>query len=183
MDKHYWKDAYKEFWEVSSKKEVFVKNLIEKETEFKVHEIGLGAGSYAFITGSAKDNNVEKGDADLYVEKVDAFVEVTGPNIPMPLEATLWFRPDKLNNTYKKLTGGKGRLHLLIHIQDVKGTSEKLIRGINLDKDFFERAKAGEFNTVYPRIRGREEKYTEIKASDKSILNFDEIIDLLKKSI
>lgn len=25
MDKNYWKEAYKEYWEISSKKEIFVK--------------------------------------------------------------------------------------------------------------------------------------------------------------
>ena len=29
MDKNYWKEAYKEYWEISSKKEIFVKELIE----------------------------------------------------------------------------------------------------------------------------------------------------------
>ena len=181
MDKHFWKDAYKEFWEISSQKEIFIKNLIEKETELKVHEIGLGAGSDAFITGNAKDNNFEKGDADLYVEGVEAFIEVTGPNIPMPPEATLWFRPDKLNNTYKKLNNGKGKLHILVHIQEVRGSSEKLIRGINLNSDFFARAKAGAFQTITKNIRGRDERYVEIVSTDKSIISIGEIIDLLKK--
>lgn len=35
MDKNYWKEAYKEYWEISSKKEIFVKELIESKTGFK----------------------------------------------------------------------------------------------------------------------------------------------------
>ena len=45
MDKNYWKEAYKEYWEISSKKEIFVKELIESKTGFKTLEVGLGAGS------------------------------------------------------------------------------------------------------------------------------------------
>ena len=38
MDKNYWKEAYKEYWEISSKKEIFVKELIESKTGFKTLE-------------------------------------------------------------------------------------------------------------------------------------------------
>lgn len=38
MDKNYWKEAYKEYWEISSKKEIFVKELIESKTGFKASE-------------------------------------------------------------------------------------------------------------------------------------------------
>lgn len=52
MDKNYWKEAYKEYWEISSKKEIFVKELIESKTGFKTLEVGLGAGSEDFLSGS-----------------------------------------------------------------------------------------------------------------------------------
>lgn len=67
MDKNYWKEAYKEYWEISSKKEIFVKELIESKTGFKTLEVGLGAGSEDFLSGSASDYGLTKGDADLYV--------------------------------------------------------------------------------------------------------------------
>lgn len=69
MDKNYWKEAYKEYWEISSKKEIFVKELIESKTGFKTLEVGLGAGSEDFLSGSASDYGLTKGDADLYVEE------------------------------------------------------------------------------------------------------------------
>ncbi len=89
MDKHYWKDAYKDYWEKASKKEEYIKKIIEDETGFTVHEVGLGAGSIEFISGSAKDNNLKKGDADLYVDEPEAFIEVTGPNIPLSFHQPL----------------------------------------------------------------------------------------------
>jgi hypothetical protein len=176
MDNHYWKEAYKESWDASSKKEQFIKSIIEKETGLNVKEIGLGAGSSEFIEGSAKDNQHEKGDADLFIEEIDTYIEVTGPNIPMNKNATLWFRPDKLNNTYKKTIKNIGKLHILIHVQEVKETSDKLIRCIILDKVFFERGKNKEFATVTPTIRGRQEKYIEIPYDDKSLMTFDDLI-------
>lgn len=88
MDKNYWKEAYKEYWEISSKKEIFVKELIESKTGFKTLEVGLGAGSEDFLSGSASDYGLTKGDADLYVIVPDTYVEVTGPNISVKPEDT-----------------------------------------------------------------------------------------------
>ena len=104
MDKNYWKEAYKEYWEISSKKEIFVKELIESKTGFKTLEVGLGAGSEDFLSGSASDYGLTKGDADLYVIIPDTYVEVTGPNISVKPEDTLWIRPDKVKtlSTNKK---------------------------------------------------------------------------------
>ena len=176
MDNHYWKEAYKESWDASSMKEQFIKSIIEKETGLIVKEIGLGAGSSEFIAGNAKENQHEKGDADLYIEEIDTYIEVTGPNIPMNKNATLWFRPDKLNNTYIKTKNNIGKLHILIHVQELKETSDKLIRCIILDKVFFERGKNKEFAKVTPTIRGRQEKYIEIPSDDKSLIAFEDLI-------
>lgn len=76
MDKNYWKEAYKEYWEISSKKEIFVKELIESKTGFKTLEVGLGAGSEDFLSGSASDYSLTKGDADLYVIVPDTYLQV-----------------------------------------------------------------------------------------------------------
>lgn len=102
MDKNYWKEAYKEYWEISSKKEIFVKELIESKTGFKTLEVGLGAGSEDFLSGSASDYGLTKGDADLYVIVPDTYVEVTGPNISVKPEDTLWIRPDKVKKLFQQ---------------------------------------------------------------------------------
>lgn len=180
MDKHYWKDAYKDQWEAASKKEEAVKKLIENETGLEVQIVGLGAGTSGFIAGNATDNNLEKGDADLYITQTDSYVEVTGPNIPMQLEAPLWFRPDKFQNTEKKLLAGKGKLHFVVHVLDQRGTGNKVIRVINLNEYFFKKLKTGSYPTVYPRIRGRQETYIEIPYNSDVILSFGEFIELLK---
>lgn len=120
MDKNYWKEAYKEYWEISSKKEIFVKELIESKTGFKTLEVGLGAGSEDFLSGSASDYGLTKGDADLYVIIPDTYVEVTGPNISVKPEDTLWIRPDKVKNSFNKQKAGKGKLHVIVHIAKIK---------------------------------------------------------------
>ena len=120
MDKNYWKEAYKEYWEISSKKEIFVKELIESKTGFKTLEVGLGAGSEDFLSGSASDYGLTKGDADLYVIVPDTYVEVTGPNISVKPEDTLWIRPDKVKNSFNKQKAGKGKLHVIVHIAKIK---------------------------------------------------------------
>ena len=138
MDKNYWKEAYKEYWEISSKKEIFVKELIESKTGFKTLEVGLGAGSEDFLSGSASDYSLTKGDADLYVIVPDTYVEVTGPNISVKPEDTLWIRPDKVKNSFNKQKAGKGKLHVIVHIAKIKPNGNIAIRVIMLNKTFFE---------------------------------------------
>lgn len=130
MDKNYWKEAYKEYWEISSKKEIFVKELIESKTGFKTLEVGLGAGSEDFLSGSASDYGLTKGDADLYVIIPDTYVEVTGPNISVKPEDTLWIRPDKVKNSFNKQKAGKGKLHVIVHIAKIKPNGNIAIRVI-----------------------------------------------------
>ena len=179
MDKHYWKKAYRKYWKKAGQKESFIQQLITAETGYKVEFAGLGAGSEAFIYGNATDNAHIAGDADLYIPACDAFVEVTGPNIPMETNAPLWIRPDKLNNTYRKLRKGTGKFHAIVHVLQIKGSDEKLIRSIWLNGRFYHRAKQQAFSIVEPTIRGRKERYVEILPNDECIRSFDELIELL----
>ena len=158
MDKNYWKEAYKEYWEISSKKEIFVKELIESKTGFKTLEVGLGAGSEDFLSGSASDYSLTKGDADLYVIVPDTYVEVTGPNISVKPEDTLWIRPDKVKNSFNKQKAGKGKLHVIVHIAKIKPNGNIAIRVIMLNKTFFEACRK---NVLFNMI-------TEWKYSHKS---------------
>lgn len=147
MDKNYWKEAYKEYWEISSKKEIFVKELIESKTGFKTLEVGLGAGSEDFLSGSASDYGLTKGDADLYVIVPDTYVEVTGPNISVKPEDTLWIRPDKVKNSFNKQKAGKGKLHVIVHIAKIKPNGNIAIRVIMLNKTFFEACRKKRIST------------------------------------
>jgi hypothetical protein len=180
MDKNYWKEAYQHLWSASVTKEKLVKQMIIDNTGFEVLEIGLGAGNANFINGNAADNKMEKGGADLYIKEPDSYIEVTGPNVPVILTAPLWFRPDKLNNSFNKIIDKKGRFHFAFHLQDVKGSGEKLIRILAIDILLYERNKNNEFRTVNPLIRGREEKYIEFQPGDPALISFDKFLSLIK---
>lgn len=178
-NKNYWKDAYKDAWETASSKEKSIKKLIEDNTGYEVIEVGLGAGTTDYLSGSASDHGLTKGDADLYVPEKDCYIEVTGPNIPMAFEKPLWIRPDKIQNTFDKLKAGKGKLHVVLHVLTEKGTNEIKVRVILLDKIFFQFARDKEFPLVYPVIRERQEKYLELPPEHKVILTLDEFFTLL----
>jgi len=180
MDKHYWKNAYKDFWEVAASKENKIKEIIEKETGYEVFEIGLGAGSTEFITGNAQDNKLTKGDADLYVKEKECFIEVTGPNIKMDFEKPLWVRPDKLRNAYNKLQNNEGKLHVIVHVL-VQRNNETVIRVIILDKLFFDHLITKKsFPKINPFIRGREETYYELPPEHATIISLKDFIERLK---
>ena len=102
MNENFWKDAYKDTWTKSSDRENWMIDLIKRETGKTAVDSGLGAGTEAYIDGSAQRNGYEKGDADLHILGTDIYVEVTGPlKKTVPEDAPLWFRPDKLNNAIR----------------------------------------------------------------------------------
>ncbi|NER13499.1 hypothetical protein GWK08_08630 [Leptobacterium flavescens] len=181
MNKNYWKNAYKDFWEVAASKEKKIKNIIESETGFEVIEIGLGAGSTAFIEGNAKDNKLEKGDADLYVKEKECYIEVTGPNIKMDFDKPLWVRPDKLRNAYKKHKRGEGKLHVIVHVL-IQKNNETVIRVIILDDLFFDHIiNKKSFELVNPIIRGKKEEYYELPPEHETIISLKDFIKKLKE--
>ena len=102
MDENYWKDAYQDTWDESSKREKRLKVYLERLTGMKCEESGLGAGSSQYISGSAARNGYQKGDADFLIQGTSIYIEVTGPLVKtVQPTAPLWFRPDKLNNAIK----------------------------------------------------------------------------------
>jgi len=182
MDKHYWKNAYKDLWEIAASKENKIKNIIEQETGYEVIEVGLGAGSTKFVAGNANDNKLTKGDADLYVKEKGCYIEVTGPNIKMDFNKPLWIRPDKLRNSYNKLKDGVGKLHVVVHVL-VQRDNETVIRVILLDPLFFDHLiRRKSFKKVSPFIRGRKETYYELPPEHETIISLTEFIQKLKES-
>ena len=179
-DKNYWKDAYRESWDASSTKEKSIKKLIEDNTGLQVIEIGLGAGTTEYISGSASDNKLTKGDADLYIPEKDCYIEVTGPNIPLAFNQPLWLRPDKVQNTKNKIGEGKGKIHVVFHVLTEKGTNNLIIRVILLNDLFFQCQANNEFPIVNPIIRGRLEKYLELPPEHALILSPEEFFIKLK---
>lgn len=171
QNKNFWKDKYKDSWELSNKKEALVAELITEKTGMEVLTIGFGARSSEYIQGTAEENGFKAGDADLYVKNADAYVEVTGSNVPMFATSSLWVRPDKIRNSAEKLKNGQGKLHLIFHVVELKNQNgKKLIRCINLNKEFFDRLNSGKFRKVAPVIRGSKEEFYEIFADDKCIV-------------
>lgn len=175
----YWKNVYKNSWDISTSKENNVKSIIEKETGFIVEMVGLGAGSSKRVDGSARKNGMAKGDADLYIKDADCYVEVTGPNIKMDFDRPLWIRPDKLNNVYHKRERGVGKLHVIVHVLKQKN-DEDVMRVIVLDDLFFDHLLTRKsFEMVYPTIRGRQEKYVELPPEHEVIISMEDFISRL----
>lgn len=67
MDSNYWKNAYRDTWDMSAKRENAIIKWIADTTGLTAKSIGLGAGTKDFISGSADENGHQKGDADLLV--------------------------------------------------------------------------------------------------------------------
>lgn len=65
MGENYWKGAYQDTWDESSKRERRLMTYLVKLTGIKCEESGLGAGSSQYIPRSAARNGYQKGDVDI----------------------------------------------------------------------------------------------------------------------
>jgi hypothetical protein len=178
-DKNYWKDAYKNLWAKADEKERKVKEIIENLLGAKLTFYGLGAGSVEYIDGSAEENNQVKGDPDLYVEKYDTFIEVTGPMIKVSENAALWIRPDKVRNAINKIENKIGQYHFVIHVANLK-SGITLYRAIRLDKTIEDSYRENTIKYITPKIRGIQEKYLEIPHDHKTVFNLIEFKNILE---
>ena len=85
----------------------------------------------------------------------------------------LWFRPDKLNNAIKN---SNHDVFLAHHCM-----SANLWRVIHVDQKFKQRFQAYQFKIVTPVIKGRQERYVEIEATDRCIESLDYLIEYLRE--
>jgi hypothetical protein len=68
-------------------------------------------------------------------------------------------------------------------VQDDKQNGKKIIRGINLNKQFFMDVKANPYPIITPKIRGNVEKYIEVNPKDKHVIKLEQIIELIKNEL
>lgn len=178
-DDNYWKKAYQNTWDQSSSREVWLKKYIEQETGLKLEPCGLGAESTEFITGSANQNEFEKGAADYHVVNTNIYIEVTG-SFSKKTKAgdPIWFRPDKLQNAHKHLED-----HDTFLANNFKYANEWYV--IHYTKEceqyFVNENKNGtDCLIINPIIRGNKEKYIEIKSNNPYVKGLDSLIEYLK---
>jgi len=172
MDTDHWKNLYQGLWQSTGEREKAVAQTIEQLTEHSVKIVGFGAGSDAFLSGSAASHGHVKGDADMTVEGTNISLEVTGPNISVDITAPLWVRPDKITNA--KANFPKKDTWVIHCIK------RETIRVIHLDAKFFAKFEEGQYDVVNPRIRGAVETYVAIPHDDSSVEDFEVLINHIK---
>ncbi len=174
-DPDFWKHQYQHAWAKASQREKTIKARIFNESGEQVEFVGLGAGSAAFLSGTAASQGYQKGDADLYVVGTNIFLEVTGPQSrSVRLEDPLWIRPDKVTNAR---THFPGRETWVVHWLERDGT----LRVIPLDQAFFDLIDQNAFQIVHPVIRGTRETYFAVPASHPCVKSWDTLIARLKQ--
>lgn len=169
MGENFWKDAYQDTWVPSSEREKYLAKHLFDVTGKKLLPAGLGAESTQYISGCARRNGYEKGDADFVVDGTNIYIEVTGPLVTsVKPSAPLWFRPDKIENA---ISHPDHDVFLVHHCM-----SADLWRVIHVDETFKKRYRNGKFSVVTPFIRGNYERYVEIDAGDPCIKAFDTLV-------
>lgn len=156
----------------ASSQEHAKQKIAELVAKYQVEIVGFGAGSNAFLSGTAASHGHVKGDADLIVEGTNISLEVTGPLKPVAVDAPLWLRPDKIQNAKAKLgTNDTWVIHCI---------ESKTIRVFRLDSPFIKRYERGVFPVVFPTIRGVRETYVAIPHDDPCVREFDVLVAEIK---
>ena len=178
-DSNYWKNKYSFLWKDSANRENMFKEIIEKETGLALEPYGIGAGTDKFITGSAKQNNSEKGAPDFHVVGTMIYLEVTGSFSSKTQKGDpLWFRRDKLNFAYaNRFTHNE---FLINHFASI---NEWFV--IHLDDETFSYAisskkNGNDFQYIKPKIRNAEEEYIEVKSDSSYVGDLSDLIEYLK---
>ncbi len=173
-DKNYWKDRYQSLWGASTEREAKIAAMITEATGHQVDFVGLGAGSSEYIEGAAADRGLTKGGADLKIKDLPVYIEVTGPLVrTVTPDQPLWIRPDKVEAARSHIADQETWVvHHLPH--------NDLIRVVSLNADFMKRLDSKEFGIVHPVIRGTQETYVEIPASDVCVQDWDQLIARIK---
>lgn len=176
MDDNFWKNAYSNTWDQAATRESRLIKYIQEITGLIAEPYGLGATTTNYISGSAKSNGAEKGDADLSVKNTNVYIEVTGPLSPsVGILNPIWIRPDKVNNAIRNMRNGHDTF--IAH----NCPSMDLWRIIHIDEDFAKRFRAYQFPVVTPTIRGNRERYIQIEVDDSCVRDISYLMMYLKK--
>ena len=163
---NFWKEKYSFLWDPASKREEIIKKFIE-QLGYKVEYYGLGAGTTNFISGSARDNDKEKGAPDLHIVGTNIFIEVTGSfGKNTKAEDPIWIRTDKLDYAHKHRFENEEFFVVNYKFADVWYVihyNNELIEHIRATKE------KTDFRTIHPFIKRCRETFVEIDSQSKYV--------------
>lgn len=175
MDKEYLKKIYTDYWPESVRRELVVKAIIEKETSQQVKVFGNCAGSVDYVPVEDEAPHL-KGDADLLIESLKCFVEVTGSHERIPFCADVLVKPHKMVNAHVKHIWGFRCF--VVHIHEAIETGDIVISVLPIDERFLKNFLTGAYKIVY---RGKRHGiFWAIPYNDDNIITFGQFIKQLK---
>lgn len=159
-----WKKIYGPDWPSGKRK---VQKVIDA-----LSTLGIKAEAYGFMSLSTEytpEHPPEKGAPDLKIVSVEIYVEVTGPNISMSPQNDLWIRWDKFQYAEKHPEKEIWVAHILESEND-------LIRFLKLGDGVKEK-----YEEIHPRLKGPEETYRSIPATDPNLFSLENFCKHIKK--
>lgn len=159
-----WKKIYGRDWPSGKRKVLKVIGALNAH--------GIEAKPHGFMSDSVEytpEHPPEKGAPDLKIVSVEIYVEVTGPNIPMSPQDDLWIRWDKFRYAEKHTEKEIWVAHILESESD-------LIRLLKLGTGVKEK-----YEEIHPRLKGPEEIYRSVPATDPSLFSLEQFCNYIKK--
>jgi len=164
------KEAFKGTWDLSAKKEAFVKNNIERHAGVKVLDVGFGAGSTKYIAGSSGSHGHEKAAPDLQIEGTNIVIEVTGP-----LEAIDLDRDLLINLSKVKYAMEHPELEYWVAHSNGLTANRQGVRMVRVGRQFDEGINRGTIVQEHfeNRKRGTFEMFWAVPPDHHTVCNFD----------
>lgn len=161
-DPNFWKDEYEDAWRDGNRREGLVTEILRSQG-IGVEDFGFAAGSTEYKEGRPEEYGYEQGDPDLRVTGTERYVEVTGTDLPVPRQASLWIRPDKIRNARDHPDRDEWVVHVL--------ESQKLFRAVHLTDDVVDDLlEVSAERRIYPYINGNEEEYVAVSPVETDLV-------------
>lgn len=174
------KEAFKHQWTLSSKKELFIHDYITQNTiNLTPTFIGLGAGTDEYIDHKDQPADHVKGTADIFIPQTNTYIEITGPNVQVHENDSIWINSIKLNNSYTKLKQDPTSSHIVVHF-NTNFKNITTIRIVPINKTFFDNAH--KYKIIKPKISNINFKFIALNPNTFPVLPFSSLIPSIIKN-
>ena len=172
------KEAFKDTWHLSEKKENFVTAQIMKIAGVPVRAVGFGAGTTDYIEGSSGANGFEKAAPDLEIPGSNIRIEVTGPLRALSPKDDLFINVEKV----KFALDHPELEYWIAHVNGVTSKRES-VRMIRVGKLFRQGMDRGEILRVGIHNRGVNETFWSVPPDHYTVTTFDRFLKHLSDNV
>ena len=172
------KEAFKDTWHLSEKKEQFVIESIKSIARVPVRAVGFGAGQSGYIEGASGDHGFEKAAPDLEIPGSNIRIEVSGPLRQMSPRDDLFLNVSKVQYALEH----PELEYWFAHVNGVTQNRQS-VRMIRVGEQFRQGMDRGEILRVGLSTRGVNETFWSVPPDHYTVTTFDRFLKHLSDDV